>query len=102
MSNAHEARSIDITKRGRLKEAPRGKSKIQNRRSLETDSLNRFWPLSRHGHLVADPALGRVARDIPAAQWVDPCRFRRAFFNRPVLTLAGMLDEPGLLETLKR
>ena len=72
------------------------------RRSLETDSLNRFWASSRRRHLVADSTVGCVARDMPAAQWVDPCRFRRGLVDRPVLTLGGMLDEPGLLETLKR
>jgi len=74
----------------------------QKRPSLETDSLSRFWPFSRHGRLVADPAVGRAARDMPAAQWVYPGGFRRGLVDCPVLTLAGMLDEPGLLETLKR
>ena len=75
---------------------------MQKQRSLETDSLRRFWPSSHRRHLVADPTVGRVARDMPAAQWVDPYRFRRCLVDRPVLTLAGVLDEPGLLETLKR
>src|SRR6516165_8637445 len=44
-----------------------------------------------------------MARDMAAAQGLDPGRFRRrGLVDRRVHTLAGMLDKPGLLETLER
>ena len=99
----YEARCIDKTKRSaasrKLLEARARHAEVTSPRNR---LLNSFWPFSRRRHLVADSTVGRVARDMPAAQWVDPCWFRRGLVDRPVLTLAGMLDEPGLLETLER
>ena len=66
---------------------------MQKRRNLETGSLSRFWPSSRNRHLVADPTVGRMARNMPAAQGLDPGRFRRrGLVDHRVHTLAGMLD----------
>jgi hypothetical protein len=58
---------------------------------------------SRHRHLIADPTIGRMARDMPTAHGFDPSRFRcRNFVDYPVLALTGMLDEPRHLEPLER
>ena len=53
--------------------------------------------------IVSDPTVGRMARDMAAAQGLDPGRFRRrGLVDRRVHALAGMLYEPRLLETLER
>ena len=64
---------------------------------------SRYRPSSRHRQLIADPTIGRMARDTPTAHGLDPSRFRcRNLVDYPVLALTGMLDEPRILEPLER
>jgi hypothetical protein len=59
-------------------------------------ALSRFWPSSRHCHLVTDPTVDCMARDMAAAQGLDPGRFwRRGLVDRRVPPLLGCSMSPA-------